>query len=136
MNMGVEPFLVSSSVILILAQRLIRRICPNCKEEENVAPQALIDMGFSPEEAPSLKCFKGKGCNNCSNTGYKGRLAIYEVMPVGDHLKEQILQGASADELKRKAMSTGMKTLRMSGLQKVKDGVSTVEEVINTTFKD
>jgi type IV pilus assembly protein PilB len=134
--MGVEPFLVASSVVLILAQRLIRKICSNCKEEEKVPSQTLIDMGFSPEEVPSLRCYKGKGCNNCSNTGYKGRAAIYEVMPISDEVRELILQGASADEIKKKAISLGTKTLRLSGLQKVRDGVTTVDEVVNSTFKD
>jgi type IV pilus assembly protein PilB len=136
LNMGVEPFLVASSVVLILAQRLIRKICSSCKEEEKAGAQALIDVGFSAEEAHSTHCFKGKGCNNCSNTGYKGRVAIYEVMPVGDEIREQILQGASADEIKKKTVSLGTKTLRMSGLQKIREGVSTIEEVVNTTFKD
>ena len=136
LNMGVEPFLVASSVVLILAQRLIRKICLNCKEEEKVTPQTLMDVGFSPEEAHSLRCFRGKGCNNCSNTGYKGRVAIYEVVPIGDETKELILQGASADEIKKKAISLGTKTLRMSGLQKIREGVSTMEEVVDTTFKD
>lgn len=136
LNMGVEPFLVASSVVLILAQRLIRKICPNCKEEEKVPSQILIDMGFSPEEVPSLRCDKGKGCNNCSHTGYKGRAAIYEVMPISDEIRELILQGASADEIKKKAISLGTKTLRLSGLQKVRDGVTTVDEVVNSTFKD
>ena len=134
--MGVEPFLVASSVILIMAQRLIRRICTGCKEEEQASPESLIEIGFDPEDAQSVVCFKGKGCNNCSNTGYKGRMAIYEVMPIGEELRELILQGASSDEIKKKVMSLRMKTLRMSGLQKVKEGVTTVEEVVNTTFKD
>lgn len=136
LNMGVEPFLVASSVILILAQRLIRRICTGCKGEEQASPESLIEIGFDPEDAQSVVCYKGKGCNNCSNTGYKGRMAIYEVMPIGDELRELILQGASSDEIKKKVMSLGMKSLRMSGLQKVKEGVTTVEEVVNTTFKD
>jgi len=136
LNMGVEPFLVASSAILILAQRLIRRICTGCKEEEQASPESLIEIGFDPEDAQSVVCYKGKGCNNCSNTGYKGRMAIYEVMPIGDELRELILQGASSDEIKKKVMSLGMKSLRMSGLQKVKEGVTTVEEVVNTTFKD
>jgi len=136
LNMGVEPFLVASSVILIMAQRLIRRICTGCKEEEQASPESLIEIGFDPEDAQSVVCFKGKGCNNCSNTGYKGRMAIYEVMPIGEELRELILQGASSDEIKKKVMSLRMKTLRMSGLQKVKEGVTTVEEVVNTTFKD
>jgi type IV pilus assembly protein PilB len=136
LNMGVEPFLVASSVILIMAQRLIRRICTGCKEEEQASPESLIEIGFDPEDAQSVVCYKGKGCNNCSNTGYKGRMAIYEVMPIGEELRELILQGASSDEIKKKVMSLRMKTLRMSGLQKVKEGVTTVEEVVNTTFKD
>jgi type IV pilus assembly protein PilB len=136
LNMGVEPFLVSSSVVLILAQRLIRRICSSCKEEEKIAHHTLIDVGFTQEEIPALHCFKGKGCNNCSNTGYKGRAAIYEVMPITDEIKELILQGASADEIKKKSITLGTKTLRMSGLQKIREGLTTIDEVVNTTFKD
>jgi len=136
LNMGIEPFLVSSSVVLILAQRLIRRICTNCKEEEKIAPELLTDVGFSPEEVSTLKCYKGKGCGNCSNTGSKGRMAIYEVMPVNEGIKELILQGGSSDDIKKKAISQKMKTLRMSGLQKIRDGITTMEEVANSTFKD
>jgi type IV pilus assembly protein PilB len=136
LNMGIEPFLVASSVILIMAQRLARRICPKCKEEEKAPPEALIEIGFSPEEAGKIVCYKGKGCDACSSTGYKGRLALYEVMPIGDQLKDLILQGASADEIKKRAMAAGMKTLRMSGLQKIKDGLTTIEEVVDTTFSD
>lgn len=136
LNMGIEPFLVASSVVLIMAQRLARRICTKCKEEEKVAPEALVEIGFSPAEAGKVVCYKGKGCDVCSDTGYKGRLALYEVMPIGDQTRELILQGASADEIKKRAISLGMKTLRMSGLQKIKDGITTVEEVVNTTFSD
>jgi type IV pilus assembly protein PilB len=136
LNMGIEPFLVSSSVVLIMAQRLVRRICKECKEEEKVEPEALERIGFSSDEAASVVCYRGKGCSVCSDTGYKGRLALYEVMPVTDELKELVLQGASADEIKKKAMSQQMKTLRMSGLTKVKEGITTVEEVLDTTFRD
>ncbi|MFZ3091030.1 MAG: type IV-A pilus assembly ATPase PilB [Nitrospirota bacterium] len=136
LNMGIEPFLVSSSVLLILAQRLIRKVCQQCKEVEKVPVKSLIDIGFSPEEAEKVVCYKGKGCTNCSDTGYKGRIAIYEVMPIGDEIKELILEGASASEIKKTAAKMGMKTLRMSGLQKIKDGMSSVEEVVRVTFGD
>lgn len=136
LNMGIEPFLVASSVILILAQRLVRRICPECKEVEKVPAASLVNIGFSEEEASKVVCYRGKGCQNCSDTGYRGRLALYEVMPVGEELRELILQGVSADELKKRAISLGMRSLRMSGLQKIKEGLSSIEEVVNTTFAD
>ncbi len=136
LNMGVEPFLVSSSVLLILAQRLARKICPECKEEEKVAPQGLVSIGFSKEEAETVKPLRGKGCGNCNNSGYRGRIALYEVMPVGEEIKELILEGASAGEIKKRAVSLGMKTLRMSGVQKIKEGVTSVEEVVRVTFGD
>lgn len=136
LNMGIEPFLVSSSVILILAQRLSRRICTQCKEEDKLSPQALIKVGFSEEEAHSIKCYKGKGCAACNNTGYKGRIALYEVMPISDEIRELILEGASAKEIKKTAIRLGMKTLRMSGLTKVKEGITSIEEVLRVTFGD
>lgn len=136
LNMGIEPFLVSSSVILILAQRLCRKICPNCKTEEHVPPQALIKLGFKEEEAHTIKVYKGKGCPACNNKGYKGRIALYEVMPIKEELKELILEGASAGELKKAAIKLGMKTLRMSGLTKIKEGITTIEEVLRVTFGD
>lgn len=136
LNMGIEPFLVASSVILILAQRLVRRICKDCKQIEKNDPPALEKIGFSKEEARSITCYKGKGCNTCSDTGYKGRLALYEVMPVGDEMRELILQGASADEIKKRSVALGMKTLRMSGLAKIANGLTTVEEVVDSTFRD
>jgi type IV pilus assembly protein PilB len=136
LNMGIEPFLVSSSVILIAAQRLTRKICTDCKEEEKIPVPALINLGFSEEEAKTVKCYKGKGCPACSGSGYKGRLALYEIMPVGPEIKEMILEGASADELKKTAVRLGMKTLRMSGLTKVKDGTTSIEEVMRVTFGD
>ncbi|MBE0427260.1 MAG: Flp pilus assembly complex ATPase component TadA, partial [Nitrospirae bacterium] len=136
LNMGIEPFLVSASVILIAAQRLARKICNECKEEEKVPVPALVQLGFSEEEAMTLKCYKGKGCHTCSNSGYKGRIALYEIMSVGSELKEMVLEGASADELKRTAIRLGMKTLRRSGLTKVKEGVTSIEEVLRVTFGD
>lgn len=136
LNMGIEPFLVSASVMLILAQRLCRKICQQCKEEEQVPLPALLDIGFSEEDAKTIKCFKGKGCSTCNDTGYKGRVALYEVMPVKEELKELILGGASASEIKKTAVRLGMNTLRISGLNKIREGVTTVEEVLRVTFGD
>jgi type IV pilus assembly protein PilB len=136
LNMGIEPFLVASSVILILAQRLVRRICKNCKEVEKISAETLVKAGMSEEEANRAVCYKGKGCSTCSDTGYKGRLALYEVMPIGEEIRELILQGASADEIKKRAVGAGMKTLRMSGLAKILEGVTTLEEVVDSTFAD
>lgn len=134
LNMGIEPFLVASSVIIIIAQRLVRRICKECKEEEKVHPSVLLDMGFSDQEIKSVVCYKGKGCPNCNDTGYRGRIALYEVMPIGEEIKELILEGASALEIKKKAIASGMKTLRMSGLTKLKEGLTSVEEILRSTF--
>jgi type IV pilus assembly protein PilB len=136
LNMGIEPFLVASSCLLILAQRLCRRICQSCKEPEKVPPQALVDIGFSPEEAKDIVCYKGKGCDLCGGTGYKGRVALYEVMPISESIKELILEGASSTEIKKAMMADGCKTLRLSGLTKIKEGVSSVEEVLRVTFGD
>jgi type IV pilus assembly protein PilB len=134
MNMGIEPFLVATAVHLICAQRLIRRICIECREEVAMPVQAKLDAGFTPEEAKTVKIFKGKGCSVCNGTGYKGRAGLYEVMEVDDEIRELILIGASAVELKKKAIERGMITLRRSGLVKVKEGVSTLEEVARETL--
>ncbi len=136
LNMGIEPFLVSSSVILILAQRLLRRICSGCKEPTEVNPQALIELGFKPEEAETMTVYHGKGCPTCSGSGYKGRVALYEVMPISDRIRDLILQGASTNEIKNAAVEGGMYTLRRSGLEKVKMGQTTIEEVVRVTFAD
>src|SRR5687767_9960560 len=135
MNMGIEPFLVASSVNLICAQRLVRRICANCKADQPTPAQALVQAGFSAEDAKSIVPKKGKGCEKCNNTGYKGRVGLYEVMDITDELRELILVGASALELRRKAIADGMLTLRMSGLRKVKEGHTTIEEVARETVK-
>jgi type IV pilus assembly protein PilB len=135
MNMGIEPFLVASSVNLICAQRLVRRICANCKTDQPTPAPALVQAGFSPEDAKSVVPKKGNGCEKCNNTGYKGRVGLYEVMEVTDELRELILVGASALELRRKATEEGMLTLRQSGLRKVKDGLTTIEEVARETVK-
>jgi len=135
MNMGIEPFLVASSLNLVCAQRLVRRICTGCKVDDPVPPQALVNVGFSPELAETVVPKKGKGCEKCNNTGYKGRVGLYEVMEINEELRELILVGASAIELRRKAIEEGMITLRGSGLRKIADGVTTIEEVVRETVK-
>jgi type IV pilus assembly protein PilB len=135
MNMGIEPFLVASSVNLICAQRLVRRICSNCTSDHPHAAQALVEAGFTADEAQKVIPKKGAGCEKCNNTGYKGRVGLYEVMEVSDELRELILVGASGLELRRKAVDEGMITLRRSGLHKVMEGVTTIEEVARETVK-
>ena len=130
MNMGIEPFLVASSILLIAAQRLIRKICPECKEEYRVPLEALVDIGFTEEEAHKITIYKGRGCQVCGNTGYKGRFGIFEVMEVSDSIRELILVGASAMEIRRKSIEEGMITLRASGLEKLRQGMTTIEEVL------
>ncbi|MDF1553842.1 MAG: type IV-A pilus assembly ATPase PilB [Deferrisomatales bacterium] len=136
LNMGVEPFLVASATNLILAQRLARRICENCKAPLDVPAQALLDIGVAEEAIGSFTCYQGTGCALCSDTGYKGRIALYEVMPITDSLKELILNGASSMELKELAIAEGMKSLRMSGITKLMAGTTTVAEVVRTSVKD
>jgi type IV pilus assembly protein PilB len=133
MNMGIEPFLVATSVNLICAQRLVRRICGNCKEPVELPPQALLDAGFTAQEAGSTTVFQGRGCSVCNKNGYKGRVGLYEVMEVTDELRELVLVGASALELKKKALEVGMISLRRSGLIKVSQGLTTLEEVLRET---
>jgi type IV pilus assembly protein PilB len=133
LNMGVEPFLVASSVNLIMAQRLARVICPHCKEEVPVPPEALTELGWTGEP---FMTYRGSGCTTCNGTSYKGRIALYEVMPLDDAIREAILSGASAMDLKRTAIQQGMKTLRQSGLSKVAEGMTTIEEIVRVTMAD
>ncbi len=133
MNMGIEPFLVATSVHLIAAQRLVRRLCADCKVVDDKNPQVLIDAGFTPAEAKTVKVYKPKGCAACNDRGYKGRVGLYEVMEITDDIRELILVGASTIELKRKAVEQGMITLRRSGLIKAMNGVTSLEEVIRET---
>ena len=134
LNMGIEPFLVATSINLICAQRLIRKICPECKTEVKTPLQALIDAGYSPEEARDIRTFKGDGCKNCNKTGYRGRIGMYEVMELGEGVQELIMTGASTHEIRRKAIEEGMLTLRRSGLEKVKAGSTTLDEVLRETI--
>ncbi len=133
MNMGIEPFLVATSVNLICAQRLVRKICTNCKEPLEVPEQAMLDAGYGQEEIATAKISVGKGCGTCNKSGYKGRVGLYEVMEINDELRELILVGASALELKKKAIDQGMLTLRRSGLTKAAGGFTTLEEVLRET---
>ncbi|HUO86843.1 MAG TPA: type IV-A pilus assembly ATPase PilB [Thermoanaerobaculia bacterium] len=133
MNMGIEPFLVATSVHMIVAQRLVRRVCSYCKEPLEASPMALAELGFTEAEIPTLQLFRGKGCERCSQTGYKGRIGLYEVMQVGDEIRELILSGASAVELRQRALDDGMIGLRESGRRKIADGTTTPEEVMRET---
>jgi len=134
-NMGIEPFLVGTAVNLIQAQRLVRRVCSKCKVDvtADVPAKTLSDIGFTPEQVGSFKVMKGKGCATCNGTGYKGRVGLYEVMEVSEGIRDLVMVGATAVEIKRKALEEGMLTLRMSGLEKIKNGVTTVEEVLRET---
>jgi type IV pilus assembly protein PilB len=136
LNMGVEPFLITASVNLVLAQRLARRICADCKREQPPDRQALVDMGFSEAQLEKATIMKGIGCATCNGTGYKGRVALYEVMRFHDELKEMVLQGASTAELKVAAIRRGMATLRASGIRKVLEGMTTPEEILRVTMAD
>jgi type IV pilus assembly protein PilB len=137
-NMGVEPFLVSSSVLLIVAQRLLRRLC-DCKQSKTVPDEIPQDVltraGYEPEEVNEIKELWGpKGCPKCNNSGYKGRVALYEVMEMTGTMREMVLQGASTDELRTRAVEEGMLTLRRSGLEKARNGMTSLEEVLKVTL--
>lgn len=136
LNMGIEPFLVASAVNLITAQRLARRICSECKVVEEIPEKALIDAGLPPEEAKEFVCYKGAGCPKCNGTGYKGRVGFYQVLPMLEPIRELILNGANTAEIKRESMRLGIKTMRQSGLTKMKEGVTSLEEVLRTTVSD
>ena len=136
LNMGVEPFLVASSVNLVLAQRLARLICEGCREPVEIPPQVLLDIGAGREDLAKFTCARGAGCGHCGGSGYHGRLALYEVMPATEELRDMILSGASEREIKRTAMNVGMITLRQSGIRLLQQGLTTVEEVVRVTMAD
>ena len=136
LNMGVEPFLVTSSLNAIVAQRLARKVCSECAEPIEVEEEVLIDLGMTQEQIADANLMKGAGCRRCNDTGYKGRIALYEVMDVNDDIKEYVLQGYSAMELKREAIKLGMQTLRMSAINKLTSGMITVDEVLRITRAD
>jgi len=134
--MGVEPFLVTASVNLVLAQRLARKICEHCKQETRLEEEVLLSAGFDQRELPTLRVMKGAGCKECNGTGYRGRVALYEVMPFTDKLKELVIQGCTAAELKSEMIRQGVVSLRMAGLQKIRMGITTVDEVVRVTAAD
>lgn len=136
LNMGIEPFLVVAALNVIVAQRLCRKICINCREEKRVSPEELVACGFAPASAERIKVYHGKGCETCNNTGYKGRVAIYEVLSVTPKIRELILRNASSDDIKKQAIRDGMKTLRMSALTKVAQGLTTLEEAVSNSSSD
>jgi type IV pilus assembly protein PilB len=136
LNMGVEPFLVTASVNMVVAQRLARRICEDCKVEMKAEPKVLEDLGVASELIGNAKVFRGAGCRACSDSGYRGRVALYEVMPFNDRLKEMVLQGCSSAEIKDEMIRGGVSTLRMSGISKILEGMTTIEEIGRVTAAD
>jgi len=133
-DMDIDPYLVATSVILVAAQRLVRRICTHCKEKVELPRKALINLGFTEEEADTTEIYAGRGCGKCNNTGYKGRIGLYEVMPVSSTIRDLIFANASTAEIRKKGIEEGMITLRRSGLYKIKGGITTIEEVFRETF--
>jgi type IV pilus assembly protein PilB len=136
LDMGLPPFLVSSSLLLVIAQRLARRICLECREPVSVPVSALIDIGFKPEEAETVRAYVGKGCGSCAQTGYRGRIAIHEVMSLTPEIHDAVVRQQTAHEIKELAVKAGMRTLRQSGLRKIATGVTTIDEVLRVTFGD
>jgi type IV pilus assembly protein PilB len=136
LNMGIEPFLIGSSVNLIMAQRLARMVCPKCREPVEIPSKVLLELGVPEHEAQPITGYRGTGCPNCGGTGFRGRGGLYEMMAMSDGIRDLVLSGASAGELKRQAMADGMKTLRRAGIEKVRQGVTTVEEVLRVTMND
>ena len=132
-DMETDPYLVATSVILVAAQRLVRRICQTCKEEVSMTPTALLNVGFTEEEANTVQIHAGRGCNKCNNTGYKGRIGLFEVMPVSPAIRDLIFANAAVAEIRMKAIEEGMITLRQSGLRKIVQGITTMEEVFKET---
>ena len=135
-DMGVEPFLVGASLLLVVAQRLVRKICPECKRPYQPAPELLQQLGMEPSQSDSLIFYEGKGCSNCSGTGYRGRMALYEVMEMDEDLSDAAIKGLSNKEIKAIARKNGMHTLRDSGVAKIIDGLTTIEEVLSTTYEN
>jgi type IV pilus assembly protein PilB len=135
-DMGLEPFLVASSVNLIMAQRLVRRLCKSCSQQKELHPEVIAELCLSQEDAKDMVVYEGEGCVECNSTGYKGRLGVYEVMPITPGIREQILDRAPTSEVKKLAVQEGMLTLRAHALTKLKEGLTSVEEVLKETAAD
>jgi type IV pilus assembly protein PilB len=135
-NMGIEPFLITSSVVMVIAQRLVRKICPKCKESYEVSPEVLEDLGIKPQVGERVMFYRGTGCQFCANTGYKGRAAIYEVMAMNDDLRRAVLKRLTGTDIKKIAIETGMITLREAGIRKVRAGMTSIEELLRVTTAD
>jgi type IV pilus assembly protein PilB len=133
-NMGIEPFLVANSINLVAAQRLVRRVCENCKEPHQISEEQLLEAGLPPAELPKVKAMKGRGCEKCGGTGYKGRLGLFEIMEVSDTMRDLIVSNGSMSDVKKQAISDGMMPLRQTGMLKVRDGMTTLEEVARETM--
>jgi type IV pilus assembly protein PilB len=131
-EMGIEPFLVSSSLIAILAQRLVRKICPACKEKYTPSTDVIKNLS-AQKDSKEMQFYKGKGCDDCKNTGYQGRVAIYELLVMTEEIRKLVVKKSSADEIKKKAIEEGMRALREDGLDKIRQGITTVEEVLRVT---
>jgi type IV pilus assembly protein PilB len=135
-NMNIEPYLIADSVSMIVAQRLARRLCKKCRAQDKLTEEALVDIGFTPEDAKKVTVYKPNGCSSCHNTGYKGRVGLFEVMEIKDDIKKLVLSKSQATEIKKKAIEQGMITLRQSGIIKIKEGVTSIEEVLRETIRD
>jgi type IV pilus assembly protein PilB len=132
--MGIEPFLVGNSINLVAAQRLVRKVCENCKEPHEIPANRLIEAGMSEDQLPQVHAMKGRGCDRCGGTGYKGRVGLFEIMEVSEPVRDLILRNPPVFELRDCAVKEGMSTLRQSGLAKVREGVTTLEEVVRETM--
>jgi type IV pilus assembly protein PilB len=135
-DMGIEPFLVAASVNLVLAQRLVRKICGKCKTSVELHPEALMELGITEPEGKALTFYKGRGCSACNDTGYSGRQGLFEVMPITPEIRSMVLARESSDKIKKLAMAQGMLTLRQDALLKLRAGITTVEEILRETAKD
>jgi type IV pilus assembly protein PilB len=135
-DMGIPTFLITACVEAILAQRLVRRICTNCREETEVSKEILMDMGIDPESVADKKFYRGRGCDKCNNTGYKGRVGLFELMVINNEIREMIMNNATADELREKSTVFGMIPLRQYGINYVFQGITTADEVLRETIAE
>jgi type IV pilus assembly protein PilB len=133
LDMGIAPFLVSSSLLMVVAQRLCRRICPECREPADSSMSSLLDAGFQPQEVESIRVYRGAGCGACANTGYRGRTAIHEILTMSPEIQDAVIRRRSSSEIAEIAVKHGMRTLRDAGLQKVANGITTLDEVVRVT---